>query len=189
LAAFTPTCTGLDFPSKERRHIKELAIGIVVVGIILLLGRLADWFEERSFLLWLVFYLLAGGLTIAPFGTPMPVTSRPRGSGHLVHSPAWLASFGLTTMLNVAARCTSLTGISAGRRQSKQVAGARDTVSGSDAIGRAEAHSAHGYRLVDALILPASARSLRGSPAHVSSRASARGTRGAWRSRTTGHPC
>src|SRR6201982_3548873 len=30
------------FPSKERRHIKALAIGIVV-GI-LLLGRLADWF-------------------------------------------------------------------------------------------------------------------------------------------------
>lgn len=48
----------------------ELAIGIVVVvGIILLLGRLADWFEERSFLLWLVFYLLAGGLTIVLFGT------------------------------------------------------------------------------------------------------------------------
>ena len=69
MAAFTPTYPGLDFPSKERRHIKELAIGIVVVGIILLLGRLADWFEERSFLLWLVFYLLAGGLTIAPFGT------------------------------------------------------------------------------------------------------------------------
>jgi hypothetical protein len=33
----------------------ELAIGIVVVGIILLLGRLADWSEERSLLLWLVF--------------------------------------------------------------------------------------------------------------------------------------
>jgi len=47
---------------------QALAIGIVV-GIILLHGRLADWFEERSFLLWLVFYLLAGGLTIAPFGT------------------------------------------------------------------------------------------------------------------------
>ena len=48
----------------------ELAIGIVVVvGIILLLGRLADWFEERSFFLWLVFYLLAGGLTIVLFGT------------------------------------------------------------------------------------------------------------------------
>ena len=47
----------------------ELAIGIVV-GIILLLGRLAtDWFEGRSFLLWLVFYLLAGGLTIVLFGT------------------------------------------------------------------------------------------------------------------------
>jgi predicted MFS family arabinose efflux permease len=68
LAAFTPTCIGLDFPSKERRHIKALAIGIVVVVGIILLGRLADWFEERSFL-WLVFYLLAGGLTIAPFGT------------------------------------------------------------------------------------------------------------------------
>ena len=43
------------FPSKERRHIKKLAIGIVVVVGIILLGRLADWFEERSFLLWLVF--------------------------------------------------------------------------------------------------------------------------------------
>jgi hypothetical protein len=91
LAAFAPTCTGLDFPSKERRHIKALAIGIVV-GI-LLLGRLADWFEESSFLLWLVFYLQAGGLTIAPFGTPMPVTSRRRGSDHLVDSLAWLALF------------------------------------------------------------------------------------------------
>jgi len=82
----------------------------------------------------------------------MPVTSCPRGSDHLVHSLAWLTLFCLTTMLNAAARCTSLTSISAGRRQSKQVAGARDTVSGSDAIGRAEAHSADGYRLVDALI-------------------------------------
>jgi len=68
LAAFAPTCTGLDFLSKERRHIKALAIG-VVVEIILPLGRLADWSEERSFLLWLVFHLLAGGLTIALFGT------------------------------------------------------------------------------------------------------------------------
>jgi predicted MFS family arabinose efflux permease len=56
--------------SRARRHIKALAIGIVVVVGIILLGRLADWFEERSFLLWLVFYLLAGGLTIAPFGAP-----------------------------------------------------------------------------------------------------------------------
>ena len=60
--------TGLDFLSKERRRIKALAIG-VVVEIILLLCRLADWFEQRSFLLWLVFYLLAGGLTIALLGT------------------------------------------------------------------------------------------------------------------------
>jgi hypothetical protein len=46
----------------------ELAIGIIVVlGIILLLGRLADWMEGRSFLLWLVLYLLAGGLTIVLF--------------------------------------------------------------------------------------------------------------------------
>ena len=44
-----------SFSSKERRHIKALAIGIVVVVGIILLGRLADWFEERSFLLWLVF--------------------------------------------------------------------------------------------------------------------------------------
>ena len=63
----------------------ELAIGIVVVvGIILLLGRLADWFEERSFLLWLVFYLLAGGLTIVLFGTAnaghqLPARIRPLG--------------------------------------------------------------------------------------------------------------
>jgi hypothetical protein len=50
-----------------------LVIGIVVVvGIILLLGRLADWFEERSFLLWLVFYLLAGGLSIVLYGTANP---------------------------------------------------------------------------------------------------------------------
>jgi len=82
----------------------------------------------------------------------MPVTSCPRGSDHLVHSLAWLTLFCLTTMLNAAARCTSLTSISAGRRQSEQVTGARDTVYGSDAIGRAEAHSADGYRLVDALI-------------------------------------
>ncbi len=52
----------------------ELAIGIVVVvGIIMLLGRLADWIEERSFLLWLVLYLLAGGLTIVAFGTAKTV--------------------------------------------------------------------------------------------------------------------
>src|SRR6185436_13349964 len=43
--------------------------------------------------IWLVFYLQAGGLTIAPFGTPMPVTSRRRGSDHLVDSLAWLALF------------------------------------------------------------------------------------------------
>src|SRR6478736_6451038 len=59
--------------------------------------------------------------------------------------------FGLTTMLNAAARCTSLTSSPAGRRQSEQVAGARDTVYGPDAVGRAEAHSADCYRLVDAL--------------------------------------
>jgi hypothetical protein len=70
LAAFTRTYIGPDFLGYERRHIMELVIGIVVVvGIILLLGRLADWFEERSFFLWLVFYLLAGGLTIVLFGT------------------------------------------------------------------------------------------------------------------------
>jgi hypothetical protein len=73
LAAFTPTYIGLDFPSLEGRHIMGLVIGIVVVvGIILLLGRLADWFEERSFLLWLVFYLLAGGLSIVLYGTANP---------------------------------------------------------------------------------------------------------------------
>jgi hypothetical protein len=35
----------------------------------------------------------------------------------------------------------------------------------------------------------ASARSLRGSLAHLSSQASARGTRGAWRLHITGHAC
>jgi hypothetical protein len=48
----------------------ELAIGIiVVVGIILLLGRLTDWMEERSFLLWLVLYIVGGGLMIVLLGT------------------------------------------------------------------------------------------------------------------------
>ena len=74
----------------------ELAIGIVVVvGIILLLGRLADWFEERSFVLWFVFYLLAGGLTIALFGTANAGHSPPRGSDHLVYSLAWLTFLAL----------------------------------------------------------------------------------------------
>ncbi len=53
-------------------------------------------------------------------------------------------------MLNAAPRCASLTSISAGRRQSEQV-GARLQIA-TDAVGRAEAHSADGYRLVDALI-------------------------------------
>jgi hypothetical protein len=65
LNAFTLTYIDLDFPSYERRHIMELVIGIIVViGIILLIGRLADWMEGRSFFLWLVLYLLGGGLTI-----------------------------------------------------------------------------------------------------------------------------
>jgi hypothetical protein len=66
LAALALTCNG----HCERRHLMELAIGIiVVVGIILLLGRLADWLEGRSFVLWLVVYLVAGGLTIVLLGT------------------------------------------------------------------------------------------------------------------------
>jgi hypothetical protein len=70
LASFAPNYIVPDFPSYERRHFMELTIGIiVVVGIILLLGRLADWMEGRSFLLWLVLYLLAGGLTIVLLGT------------------------------------------------------------------------------------------------------------------------
>ena len=47
----------------------ELAIGIVVAGSSCCSVDWPDWFEERSFLLWLVFYLLAGGLTIVLFGT------------------------------------------------------------------------------------------------------------------------
>ncbi|GCD20420.1 hypothetical protein GXP71_06360 [Cellulomonas sp. H30R-01] len=46
----------------------ELVIGvIVVVGIILLIGRLADRIENRSFVGWLVLYLVGGGLTIMLF--------------------------------------------------------------------------------------------------------------------------
>ena len=54
----------------------ELVIGvIVVVGIILLLGRLADWLEGRSFVLWLLVYLAASSLTIILLGTA-------RNAGH-----------------------------------------------------------------------------------------------------------
>ncbi len=42
-----------------------LVLGIVVVILVMvLLGKLADHFEERSFLLWLLFYLAAGSLGI-----------------------------------------------------------------------------------------------------------------------------
>jgi len=52
----------------------EMAIGvIVVVGIILVLSRLAGWAEEKSFVLWLVLYLAAGGLTIALLGAARSV--------------------------------------------------------------------------------------------------------------------
>jgi|tagenome__1003787_1003787.scaffolds.fasta_scaffold20701337_2 hypothetical protein len=43
----------------------DLVIGLIVLGAILWgLARLADFFEERSFVLWLGAYLAGGGLTI-----------------------------------------------------------------------------------------------------------------------------
>ena len=43
----------------------ELIIGLLIIaGVLWGLSRLADYFEHRSFLLWLVFYLAAGALTI-----------------------------------------------------------------------------------------------------------------------------
>jgi hypothetical protein len=57
-----------------RRCAVELVIGVlVVVGIVLLLGRLADWLENRSFLLWLVVYIVGGGLLIILFATARTV--------------------------------------------------------------------------------------------------------------------
>ena len=55
-------------------------------------------------------------------------------------------------MLNAAPRCASLKSISAGRRQSEQV-GARLQIA-TDAVGRAEAHSADGYRPVHLALNP-----------------------------------
>jgi hypothetical protein len=43
-----------------------------------------------------------------------------------------MALFGLTTMLNTAACCASLTSISTGQQGNGQVEGPRDTVYGSD---------------------------------------------------------
>lgn len=40
-----------------------LGIGLVIL-LMVVLGKLADHFEERSFLLWLLFYLAAGSLGI-----------------------------------------------------------------------------------------------------------------------------
>src|SRR5262249_21266637 len=65
---------------------------------------------------------------------PPILTSRPRGSDHLLHSLACQALFGLTTMLNVAACCASLMSISAGRRQSRQVVDAAVDLYGSDDV-------------------------------------------------------
>jgi hypothetical protein len=43
----------------------ELVIGLIVIGLALWgLAKLADFFEHRSFFLWLVFYLAGGALTI-----------------------------------------------------------------------------------------------------------------------------
>ena len=48
----------------------ELIIGMLVIGLVLWgLTKLADFFEHRSFLLWLVFYLAAGALTIIILAT------------------------------------------------------------------------------------------------------------------------
>jgi hypothetical protein len=43
----------------------ELAFGLVVIGMAIWgLTKLADHFEERNFLFWLVFYLAGGALCI-----------------------------------------------------------------------------------------------------------------------------
>jgi len=48
----------------------ELIIGLIVIGLVLwALSKLTDYFEHRSFLLWLLFYLAAGALTIIVFAT------------------------------------------------------------------------------------------------------------------------
>ena len=48
----------------------ELIIGILVIALLLWgLNKLADFFEHRSFLLWLLFYLAAGALAIIVLAT------------------------------------------------------------------------------------------------------------------------
>jgi hypothetical protein len=43
----------------------DLVIGLIVIGLIIWgLTKLADYFEERSFVFWLIFYILGGGLCI-----------------------------------------------------------------------------------------------------------------------------
>lgn len=43
----------------------ELIIGLVIIGLVLWgLNKLTDFFEHRSFVLWLLFYLAAGALAI-----------------------------------------------------------------------------------------------------------------------------
>ncbi len=52
----------------------ELVIGLLVIGLVLYaLAKLADFFEERSFVLWLIPYLLGGALLIMLFAAARDV--------------------------------------------------------------------------------------------------------------------
>jgi hypothetical protein len=47
----------------------ELIIGLAVLGLIMWeLAKLTDLFEERSFVFWLIFYLVGGALAIMVLG-------------------------------------------------------------------------------------------------------------------------
>ena len=43
----------------------ELVVGLIIIALVWWgLSKLADFFEERHFLLWLICYIAAGALTI-----------------------------------------------------------------------------------------------------------------------------
>jgi hypothetical protein len=47
----------------------EFIIGLAVLALIMWgLAKLTDFFEHRSFVFWLVFYLISGGLVIVVLG-------------------------------------------------------------------------------------------------------------------------
>jgi len=52
----------------------ELALGLLVIWLVLYaLAKLADFFEERNFVIWLLFYLLGGALLIMLFAAARDV--------------------------------------------------------------------------------------------------------------------